>query len=176
MGDVYHSTYNNTYCYEIFKGSDEPCLNCPVEKTFADGRSYSTKETSMDKDGSIKHWIVKSSPIFDESGELVAAMEISLDITERKLLEVELERSEKKYHAIFNNIPNPVFVLDKNSLEILDSNSSVAAAAIQTQLAHNPDDAPFTCNNKLIGAFNYNAGFGGVYRCCFFVRFRRCRR
>mgnify|MGYP001827414866 CR=1 FL=1 len=27
--------------------------------------------------------------------------------------------------------------------------------------AFNPDDAPFTCNNKLIGAFNYNAAFGG---------------
>ncbi|MEN8244560.1 MAG: PAS domain S-box protein [Thermodesulfobacteriota bacterium] len=115
------------HCYEAYKGRSQKCVSCPVEKTFADGKSYSTEETGMDKDGSIKHWIVRSSPIFDENGELVAAMEISLDITERKLLEVELEQSEKKYHAIFNNIPNPVFVLDNNTLEILDSNNSVAA-------------------------------------------------
>ena len=115
------------HCYEAYKGRSQKCVSCPVEKTFADGKSYSTEETGLDKDGSIKHWIVRSSPIFDENGELVAAMEISLDITERKLLEVELERSEKKYHAIFNNIPNPVFVLDSKSLEILDSNNSVAA-------------------------------------------------
>jgi len=114
-------------CYEAYKGRSRKCESCPVEKTFADGQSYSTEETGMDKDGSIKHWIVRSSPIFDENGKLVAAMEISLDITERRLLEVELEQSEKKYHAIFNNMPNPIFVLDKNSLEILDSNSSVEA-------------------------------------------------
>jgi len=114
-------------CYEAYKGRSQKCESCPVEKTFADGQSYSTEETGMDKDGSIKHWIVRSSPIFDENGELVAAMEISLDITERKLLEVELEQSEKKYHAIFNNIPNPVFVLNLKTLEILDSNNSVEA-------------------------------------------------
>ena len=52
-------------------------------------------------------------------------MEMNLDITERKLLEKELEKSERKYHEIFNNIPNPVFVLDFDSLEILDCNESV---------------------------------------------------
>jgi histidine kinase len=114
-------------CYEAYKGRSKKCVACPVEKTFADGKSYSTEETGMDKDGSIKHWIVRSSPIFDENGDLVAAMEISLDITERKLLEVELDQSEKKYHAIFNNIPNPVFVLDIQTLDILDSNNSVEA-------------------------------------------------
>jgi histidine kinase len=39
-------------------------------------------------------------------------MEISLDISHRRQLEVDLQKSEKKYHAIFSNIPNPVFVLD----------------------------------------------------------------
>jgi histidine kinase len=115
------------HCYEAYKDRPKKCTSCPVEKTFADGKSYSTEETGVDKDGSIKHWIVRSSPILNEKGELVAAMEISLDITERRLLEVELEQSEKKYHAIFNNIPNPVFVLDRKSLEILDSNNSMAA-------------------------------------------------
>jgi histidine kinase len=56
----------------------------------------------------------------------VAAMEMNLDITERKQLEEKLEQSEKKYHAIFNNIPNPVFVLMPESLEIIDCNDSVA--------------------------------------------------
>ncbi|MCG6911204.1 MAG: PAS domain S-box protein [Deltaproteobacteria bacterium] len=114
------------HCYEAYKGRSEKCRSCPVEKTFSDGQSYSTEETGVDKDGSIKHWIVRSSPIFNEKGDIVAAMEISLDITARRLLEVELEQSEKKYHAIFNNIPNPVFVLDQNNFEILDSNNSVA--------------------------------------------------
>jgi len=115
------------YCYCAYKGRTEKCLDCPVEATFADGQSHYSEETGVDKDGSIKHWIVRTSPIHDESGEIVAAMEMNLDISERKQLEEKLELSEKKYHAIFNNIPNPVFVLDIRSLEILDCNKSVQA-------------------------------------------------
>jgi histidine kinase len=100
-------------------------VDCPVEATFADGQSHYSEETGVDKDGSIKHWIVRTTPIRDENGDIVAAMEMNLDISERKHLEEKLEVSEKKYHAIFNNIPNPVFVLDVRSLEILDCNKSV---------------------------------------------------
>jgi histidine kinase len=46
-------------------------------------------------------------------------------VTQTKLLEEELKQSEKKYYAIFDNIPNPVFVLDMDTLEILDCNASV---------------------------------------------------
>ena len=115
------------FCYHAYKGRWEKCVDCPVEATFADGQSHYSEETGVDKDGSIKHWIVRTSPIRDESGEIVAAMEMNLDISQRKQLEEKLELSEKKYHAIFNNIPNPVFVLDIRSLEILDCNQSVKA-------------------------------------------------
>jgi len=113
------------YCYCAYKGRTEKCVDCPVEATFADGRSHYSEETGVDKDGSVKHWIVRTTPIRDKSGEIVAAMEMNLDISERKQLEEKLELSEKKYHAIFNNIPNPVFALEIRSLEILDCNKSV---------------------------------------------------
>lgn len=114
------------YCYCAYKGRTEKCVDCPVEATFADGKSHYSEETGVDKDGSTKHWIVRTTPIRDEAGEIVAAMEMNLDISERKQLEEQLELSETKYHAIFNNIPNPVFVLEMRSLEILDCNKSVA--------------------------------------------------
>jgi histidine kinase len=115
------------FCYRAYKGLSEKCKPCPVEMTFADGRSHYAEESGMDRDGTTKHWIVRTSPIKDAEGNITAAMEISLDITQRKNLENELEKSEEKYHAIFNNIPNPVFVLDVASLEILDCNESVQA-------------------------------------------------
>lgn len=119
--------HTGEFCYQAYKGRAQKCESCPVEKTFADGESHATEESAVDPDGSMKHWIVKTSPIRNERGEIVAAMEISLDITERRLLEVELERSEKKYHDFFNNIPNPVFVLDSETMRILDGNKSVKA-------------------------------------------------
>ena len=113
------------YCYRAYKGLSEKCTPCPVEKVFEDGLSHYAEQTGKDKDGTTKHWIVRTSPIKDAEGNITAAMEISLDITQRKNLEVDLEKSEEKYHAIFNNIPNPVFVLDVESLDILDCNASV---------------------------------------------------
>jgi histidine kinase len=112
-------------CFRAYKGRSEKCVDCPVEMTFSDGCSHVSEETGFSKDGKPTHWLVKTSPIRNAAGDIVAAMEMNLDITERKLLEKELEKSERKYHEIFNNIPNPVFVLDFDTLEILDCNESV---------------------------------------------------
>ena len=113
------------YCYAAYKGRKEKCVVCPVEKTFEDGKSHISEERGFNKDGSPTHWIVQTSPIMDENGEIVAAMEMCLDVTQTKLLEMELEKSEKKYTAIFDHIPNPVFVLDMETLKILDCNTSI---------------------------------------------------
>jgi len=113
------------FCYCAYKGRDEKCVVCPVEKTFEDGRSHQSEESGLGKDGEPHSWLVKTSPIRNADGDIIAVMEMNLDITHRKKLEEELEKSEKKYYAIFNNIPNPVFVLDADSLEILDCNESV---------------------------------------------------
>jgi len=115
------------YCYHAYKGQDEKCSNCPVEKTFEDGQPHQGEETGLNRDGSKVHWIFRTSPIKNTEGRIVAVLEMSLDITERKELEEKLEKSERKYHEIFNHIPNPVFVLDYDSLEILDCNKSVTA-------------------------------------------------
>lgn len=110
------------YCYRAYKGRDCKCEICPVEKTFADGKSHTTEEIGYYKDGTQAHWIVNTAPIFDENGEIIAAMEMCLDITQRKRLEEDLKASEKKYCAIFNNIPNAVLVLNPKTYEILDCN------------------------------------------------------
>jgi len=113
------------YCYQAYKGRDKKCETCPVEKTFKDGQSHFCEETGTSKDGTVTNWIVRTSAIRNVDNEIVAAMEMSLDITHRRQLEEKLQKSEKKYQEIFNNIPNPAFVLSKATLEILDCNLSV---------------------------------------------------
>jgi len=114
------------YCYRAYKGRDSKCENCPVEKTFLDGRPHLSEESGTNKDGTLSHWIVTTSPIRNDNGEVVAAMELSLDISKPKQLEKLLLETEQRYHAIFDNIPNPVFVLDAEELTILDCNEAVA--------------------------------------------------
>jgi histidine kinase len=76
----------------------------------------------MGKDGKKNHWMFITSPMTDTDGNTIAAMEMSIDITQRRRLEKELKTSEENYHAIFNNISNPVFVVAVQTFEILDCN------------------------------------------------------
>lgn len=113
------------YCYSVYKGRTEKCENCPVEKTFKDGMSHTFEEAGYNRDGKPIRWVARTAPIWDENGTVVAAMEMSLDVTIKRELEEQLEASRHRYQAIFSNIPNPVFVLHPESMEILDCNDSV---------------------------------------------------
>ncbi len=115
------------FCYQAYKGRSKRCQVCPVLKTFEDGKSHHSEESGLNKDGTRSYWMVQTSPIRNDQGEVVAAMEMSIDVTAMKLLELEVEKSEEKYRTIFATIPNPVFVLDRTTLSILDCNDNVAA-------------------------------------------------
>jgi histidine kinase len=124
----FEQTFNPTpkdFCFRVYKQRENKCENCPVEKTFRDGRSHYGQETGKDKNGNTTHWLARTSPIRDARGNVVSVMEVCLNITRMKQLEERLEKSEKKYYDIFNNIPNAVFVLNLNTFEILDCNKSV---------------------------------------------------
>jgi len=126
----FEETFNPTpgdYCFRVYKQRDKKCEVCPVEKTFKDGQSHYGQETGQDKDGNTTYWLSRTSPIQDAQGNVISVMEVCLNITRMKQLEERLEKSERKYYAIFNNIPNAVFVLNMNTLEILDCNKSVKA-------------------------------------------------
>ncbi len=112
-------------CYQINKDRDTKCEECPVERTFFDLTPHMSEESGLSKNGKPIHWIVYTSPIKDRTGKIVAAMEMMIDITRRKELEERLAVSEQRYHAIFDSIPGAVFVLDAQTLDILNCNDPV---------------------------------------------------
>jgi len=109
-------------CYRAYKRREEPCENCPVLRSFRDNLSHTTEETGFDRSGNPRHFIVRTNPLLDETGKVTAVMEISVDVTGMRRLEKELDASRKKYLAIFSHIPTAVFVLDRETLEILECN------------------------------------------------------
>lgn len=65
------------------------------------------------------------SPVRDESGQLVGVLGICHDITKRKKAEQALRESEEKYRTLAENIPQRIFLKDKNSV-YLSCNSNYA--------------------------------------------------
>jgi histidine kinase len=115
------------YCYRAYKGRDSKCPNCAVEKTFEDGKVHRAAEIVIGQHGKPIHFMNLAAPIVDKDGEIAAVMEIATDVTPIKILEAELEKSEEKYRLFFNNDPNPIFVFDHKTLEILDANDRAAS-------------------------------------------------
>jgi PAS domain S-box-containing protein len=80
------------------------------------------------KDGNIV-WLQASGQVVrDLNGEIDFISGAFLNITKRKRAEAALQESEEKYRSLFDSGPNPIFVLDARTLQILDVNP----AAIDT--------------------------------------------
>jgi len=105
---------NNEKCYKVYKNFDDICPNCPVVKTFADGKTHSAEEKVITKDGQTAHMIVYTTPVIDELGNIIGAMEMSTNITEIKKLQKEIEVSQREFRDLFERVPCYISILDKN--------------------------------------------------------------
>jgi PAS domain S-box-containing protein len=85
-------------------------------------------------------WIFfTAAPIKSPDGKIIGAIETLRDQTEDKKAHEEIElqdqelsklyekykTSEEKYRSLFNDNPNPIFIIDQQTLEILDINHRV---------------------------------------------------
>ncbi len=85
-------------------------------------------------------WIFfTAAPIKSPDGKIIGAIETLRDLTEDKRAKEEIElqdkqlshlyekhkESEDKYRSLFNDNPNPIFIIDRHTLEILDVNQRV---------------------------------------------------
>lgn len=82
----------NLCCYDAFyPGQGERCKPCHVHKVFTTGKPV-YEEKHNPRIGQVE---VRAYPIFDESGQVIMAIEHIRDITERKKLEEERVKSQK---------------------------------------------------------------------------------
>jgi PAS domain S-box-containing protein len=80
----------NEFCHSIYNKSGGICRDCSAKKIFE-------KEVSVDrhdyhiKNGDYEKWVeLIATPVKDEDGNVVAALELAVDITERKKLQDKL--------------------------------------------------------------------------------------
>jgi PAS domain S-box-containing protein len=109
------------YCYQVYKGRAEQCESCPVERTFRDGRSHTSRERVSCLDGTAVDVIVYTTPIRDESGAIVSVMEVSTDITEVTGLQEQLRQSRQSYRQLFEEVPCYISIQDEK-LQIVNAN------------------------------------------------------
>jgi len=100
------------YCYEIWHRRQEPCPNCPVQKSMETGRPEEGEMTSQD--GRV--WYVKGRPVLNEQGEVIGAVEITLEITDRKRAAEALRKSENLLQTVIDSTKDAMISIGEDGL------------------------------------------------------------
>ncbi len=103
------------HCFEIWQQRSEPCVDCPVAKVLETGQSHQGEKTSPD--GRV--WLVRGYPARDEEGNVIGAVEITRDITERKHAEEALRDSETLLRTVINATKEAMVSIDQDGLVTL---------------------------------------------------------
>ena len=92
-------------CYSTLNSLDAPCQDCGVAKIFAGKTTLDSHENCSTTVDGTPYWIeIVATPLTDENGNITSAVEICVDITERKKTEEARRKSEKEYSALFANM------------------------------------------------------------------------
>jgi len=81
-------------CYRLIHSMDKPGEFCPFRKTLKTGKpalAVDRYEKALDK-----YFSIKSSPIFNDLGEITGFVDLMRDVTERKQAEEALQRAHEK--------------------------------------------------------------------------------
>ncbi|MEI8085573.1 MAG: PAS domain S-box protein [Paludibacter sp.] len=76
------------------------------------------------KNGSWFWHSTSGVPLKDKYGEIIGIEGTASNITERKLAELKLRESEKNYRYLFANNPQPMWIIDYETLAFLEVNSA----------------------------------------------------
>jgi PAS domain S-box-containing protein len=116
------------HCYEIWQGRNEPCVGCPVRGAMATAKPAQAEVRSPDG----RHWFIKGYPLTNEEGTVTGAVEITMDVTERKKAEEALWESKQKYSSLFQYSSDAIFVHDLDG-NIVDVNQRTLEMARYTR-------------------------------------------
>jgi histidine kinase len=87
-------------CYEAYKGLTEPCSDCYAGIVFNEEKTLISERTDIRPDGRHINTLVTSSPVKDAEGNVVAIIEVTKDITERKKMEQQLKEYTENLEKI----------------------------------------------------------------------------
>ena len=97
------------YCYEIWQQRSKPCVGCPVVKARKSGQPQEAEMTTPD--GRV--WFVRGYPVRGIKGNIIGAVEVTLEITESKQVEEALRKSEERYRTVVELSPDGIAVASK---------------------------------------------------------------
>ena len=134
------------HCYEVWHGREQPCEICPVAAALETGGPHEDEITTPD--GRV--WFIRGYPIKDENGNVTNAVEVTLEITDRKRAEDDLKHALAENEALLEAVPDLMFVIDKegNYVDFKRADADMFALAPETIIGKNVRDTGFSAEDE----------------------------
>jgi PAS domain S-box-containing protein len=97
----YKGDVEGKLCYASLNTLDHVCPDCGVKKVFENGVPIDSHEyTSMDINGQ-EYWVeLIATPLKDKDGNIIAALEVAVDITEKKVMQKKLAKYSQELEKL----------------------------------------------------------------------------
>jgi PAS domain S-box-containing protein len=129
-----HERLENKLCYEIFgAGASCVCPGCGVKRVYENNENLVRRDYSFLVDGKERWSELISTPIKDKNGEVIAALEISIDITERKRLQNKLAEYSQRLEEIVQKRTDE---LRRTQAELVKSERLAAIGELAGMIGH----------------------------------------
>ncbi|HTY74568.1 MAG TPA: PAS domain S-box protein [Candidatus Nanoarchaeia archaeon] len=120
---LYKGDVEGKLCYAVLNTLNEPCHDCGVTKIYAGKTDRDIHEYCSTTIDGKPYWVdIIATPIKDKDGNIVAASELVIDITERKKSEEALLESQQKFSTLFSASPEAAVFVDLD-FHVIEANA-----------------------------------------------------
>ena len=102
------------HCYEVFKKIQTRCVDCHAEETLNSGAVSHKEHCGLTSTGEEVDYVSYTTPVLDEKGEVIYAMIVAVDITDRVRLANELQISRDFQTNLIENSIHGIVATDEN--------------------------------------------------------------
>ena len=123
----------NKHCYTIYDQSNRICPDCGVRKVFEEGVAVDRHDYKLKIQGSIEWVELIVTPVRDKEGNVVAALELAVNITERKRLQNKLAEYSQRLEELVQQRTDQ---LKKTQAELVKSERLAAIGELAGMVGH----------------------------------------
>jgi PAS domain S-box-containing protein len=106
-------------CYALTHGRFGACDGtahpCPLEMVKRTGKPVTVEHQHSGPDGTPRYVEVYAYPLFDAGGHVAQVIEYTLDVTERRLAEEALRKSERRYRQLLETLQEGIWAIDRHA-------------------------------------------------------------